>query len=344
MALVQLSDVIIPSVFLSYQDVINPKLTAIFESGIVTQDPILRAALDSDTGLEVTVPAWGDLDRTIEPNYQTDNPADVAVPLKLGTLEWKMRKAFLDQAWSAANLVRELAGTDPMAAIRARTDRYWQRRWQSRLLATVLGVYNANVAQNSADMVVNIAAGAAVAPTTANQFARNAFVDANFTLGEHFGDVAALMVHPTVLSNMIKNELITYVQPSQVPIKMPYFDEKLVIVDEDMPFFPATGSGGTLVAARYLSILFAQGAIGYAAGTTQVPVEIYRQPLQGNGGGVDILIERKSMMMHPAGYNFVGGTVSVGVNATNADLQVAANWARVEYRENVKLAFMVTNG
>jgi hypothetical protein len=117
-----------------------------------------------------------------------------------------------------------------------------------------------------------------------------------------------------------------------------------VIVDEDMPYFPATGSGGTLVAAKYMSILFGGAAFGYAMGTPKVPTEVFRYPSQGNGGGVEELHQRKEIVMHPSGFNFTSATVSGGTSATNADLQLAANWTRVEYRENVPLSFMITNG
>lgn len=344
MALVQLSDAIIPVVYRSYQDVLNPKLTAFFDSGIIVQDPMMADALASNTGYDVTVPAWGDLDPSIEPNYITDNPADVAVPLKLGSLQWKMRKAFLDQAWSAADLVRELAGSDPMQAIRRRTDKYWQRRLQLRIISTLLGVYNANVASNGGDMVVNIASGAGVAPTSTNQFNRNSFIDSQFTLGEHFDDMVGMLLHPTVYANLRKADLIQYTEPSQLGLKMPTYDGKLVFIDNQLPFFAATGSGGTLVAARYMSIFFGLGALGFAEGAAGIPVETYRQPLQGNGGGVDILIERKAWMLHPRGHNFTSNTVTGNISALNSDLQVAANWTRVEYHENIKLAFMLSNG
>jgi hypothetical protein len=342
-ATVMLSNAIIPVVYESYEVVNNPKLTAIFDSGICVPKQQLAAAFSSG-GTVFTVPAWGDIDRTVEPNYSTDNPATLATPLAIGTLEWNVRKANMNQIWSAADLVEELAGSDPMARIRARTDVYWLRRWQSRLLAACIGLYNSNVAVNSGDMTYDISAGAGVTPTSNNTFSHTSFTGSIFTMGEHFGDINAIMVHPIVAQNMINQELIQFVQPEDVPIAIPYYAGKRVIIDEDMPIIPATGSGGTLVPAKYLSILFGTAAFGYAMGTPMVPVEVFRWPSQGNGGGVEELHERKTLIMHPTGWSFNSATVSGGTSATNADLQLAANWTREIYRESLPMSFLITNG
>lgn len=338
MASVMFSDVIIPTVFMSYDTVDSPELLALLNSGVLFSNPLLANALDNG-GVQFEVPFWNDLDVSVEPNYSTDNPTDVAVPQKITTGNWMARRADLNNAWSAADLVAILAGSDPMTRIRSRLDFYWGQQKKKRLIATMAGILAQNIASGGSDMVVDISLQAGLSATSANLFSRTSFVNAIFTLGDHFNDIAAIVVHSTVLANMISQQLITYIQPANVPIQMPYYDNKLVIVDDDMPKIAGTTNG-----FRYVSYLIGQSAVGTADGQVRVPMEIYRRPDQANGGAVEQLWERKSWLMHPKGYSFLSTSINGGTSATNADLRNAANWSRVVPRKLVPIAFLITNG
>jgi hypothetical protein len=119
MALVQLSDAYIPEVYESYTQVDGPELTAFLQSGIAVRDAGISAAFAN--GGEINdIPFWKDLDSSIEPNYGTDNPADIAVPNKITSGLMINRIASLNQTYSAADLVSELSGSNPMQRIRNR--------------------------------------------------------------------------------------------------------------------------------------------------------------------------------------------------------------------------------
>lgn len=344
MASTLLSDVIIPAVYLSYTAINSPELTAFFESGVAVRNAVLDNAL-SGGGTTGHLPFWKDIDATIEPNYSTDNPADVAVPNKVVAGEMVFRTANMNQAYSSADLVAELAGSDPMQQVRNRFGTYWTRQWQRRVIATIRGVLAKNIATYSSDMVNSIALETTVGVTSANLFSRAAFTGAAFTLGDAFGEIQAIAVHSVVYKRMVDNDDITFEKPSQadpnIPINLgniPFFLGKRVIVDDSMPVVAGTTSG-----FKYISALFGAGVIGYGEGTPKVPVEIYRAPFQGNGGGLEQLWERKTMIIHPFGHKFLSGSVA-GQSPTLAELALAANWDRVIERKNVPLAFLVTNG
>lgn len=351
-ASVLLSDVIIPSVYMSYTGVDNPELTAFYQSGAAIRNSMLDNAFIAG-GTTAHLPFWNDLDPTIEPNYSTDQPTDVATPNKINAGVQIARVADMNQGYSSADLTAQLAGSNPMQRIRDRFSTYWTRQWQRRILRTCQGIYNANVANNqisgaASDMILSIALQTTTGITSANLFNRAAFTGAIATLGDQFAKIVAIAVHSVVYFQMVKNDDIQFIRPSTVdpniPISdngQPYFLGKPVIVDDSMPVFVGSGSPASYI---YMSMLFGQGAIGYGERPPLVPMEVYRRPDEGNGGGVEQLWERKSMIVHPFGYQFTSASVA-GLCPTLNELTLAANWERiVPFRKNVPIAFLLTNG
>lgn len=344
-AVVQLADVIIPTVYQSYDSVDDPALTAFVQSGVAVTNEAINANARSG-GKLVHLPFWKDLDFTIEPNYSTDAIADLATPNKIQADEMVARVAQMNQAYQAADLVTELAGSNPMQRIRNRFAAYWAHVFQTRVLAATVGLFNLNVASNNGDMVNDISTADGVNATAANLFSRNAFVDGVFTLGDHYGDIAAIAVHSLVFSRMVKNDDITFVQPStpdpRLPLDkqgIPYFLGKRVIVDDQMPVIAGGVSG-----FRFVSVMFGTAMFGYGEGTPNVPVELFRNPNQGNGGGIEQIWERKTWVIHPFGHKWTENTVTGGFSPNNANMQLAANWTRQIQRKKIPLSFLVTNG
>ncbi len=337
MANVMLSDVIIPDVYLSYGADDNPEKSEYAKAGVAVRTPRIQEAANAD-GLIAHMPFWLDLDPTVEPNYDTDNVNDVAVPNKIGSGDIMTRKAFMNQGYSAADLVNEIIGSNPMQRIRARFGAYWLRQFNRRLLAISSGILADNIANHGADMVNNVAIADGVHATSANVFNRGVFTTAAFTMGDRFEDMTAMIVHSIIYKRMIDNDDIAFIQPSQGEMAVPTFLGRRVIVDDSMPVV-AGGVSGYI----YTSILFGRGVIGYAEGMPKVPVEIYRRPDQANGGGMETLWERKQWLIHPLGYKWNEASLS-GQSPTFADLRNPVNWTRQIERKNIPIAFIVTNG
>ena len=345
MATTRLSDAVIPEVYADYQAENTPEKTAFFESGVVVRNEMLDTKANTG-GQEIQLPFWRDLDASVEPNASNDDPADMAAPNKLGSGLQKARISYLNQGYSAADLVVELAGSDPMQRIRNRFGTYWQRQWQRRIIASAVGLLADNEANDDGDMVYDGAAGL---------WSRQAFTSAVFTLGDAFGQLSAIAVHSLAYKQMVDADDIDFVKDSQGNLTIPTFMGQRVIVDDSMP---ATSAGDPATITT-TAVLFGAGAFGYGEGSPEVPEEIERQARAGNGGGVETLWERKTWILHPFGYQFTGDDITNRANLRGrtgadttvdefspllADLRKAANWNRVVDRKNVPIAFLKIKG
>ena len=280
MATTQLSDIIDVTVFQDLPAVNGPEKTAFFNSGIVTRNGLLDG-LASAAGKTAELPFWKDLDGSVEVNYSTDDPTDIATPQKVTQGEQITRKAFVNQGWQVADLASELAmGAKAMDHIRARTDMYFQRQWQRRLIAASNGVLADNVANDSSDMVVDVAAEATGSQTASTKFNRDSFTDAVYSMGDMGSELSAMAVHSAVMQQMVKNDDIVYIPDSMGNLTIPTYMGLRVIVDDGI-----TVTAGSTSGFKYTSALFGAGAFGYGVGSPDVPVEIEREAAQGEGGG-----------------------------------------------------------
>lgn len=342
MATVRLVDAVIPEVYTSYTAVDIPELTAFYNSGVIVRDGLLDSTANSG-GITVNIPFWNDINPDEEPTYSTDDPAQFAVPGKINSGTMVARVAQMNKSFSAMDLVSELAGSNPMQRIRNRFGTYWVRQWQRRLVATTVGVAAANIANNGGDMTVNIAIEDGAAATAANVFSRAAFVNACFTLGDHVDSIRAIAVHSMVYKRMTDNDDIEFIPDSSGKLTVPTYMGRPVIVDDGMPVVAGTTSG-----FKYTSVLFGAAAMGFGVGSPLVPAETDRVMLAGNGGGQEIILERKTWLIHPGGHVWnepVSPAVLAGGQSPNlADLRTAARWTRVVPRKNLSLAFLITNG
>lgn len=336
MATTRLSDIIDATVFRDLPAVNGPEKTAFFESGIVTRNSLLDE-LANAPGKTAELPFWKDLDGSVQVNYSNDNPADVATPQKVVQGEQIARKAFVNQGWQVADLASELAmGAKAMDHVRARTDAYFMRQWQRRLVAATNGVYADNLANDSGDMIIAVAAEATGSVTADTRFNRDVFTDAVYTLGDAGSELQAIAVHSHVMAQMVKNDDIVYIPDSQGRLVIPTYMGLRVIVDDGM-----TVTAGATSGFKYTSVLFGAGAFGYGVGSPDVPVAVEREEAQGNGGGIETLWVRNTWILHPFGFQQTG--TPAAVSFTQTELATAAVWDRVIERKNIPMAFLVTN-
>lgn len=340
MAVTRLSDAFVYDVYMSYQALENPETTAFWQSGIVASSSVLNQ-IARGTGKLAEVPFWNDLDPDIEPDYTNDDPEDYATPDKIDSGNMVARRSFLHKAWSTMDLVAELSGSSPMQHIRNRFGTYWTRQWQRRLIATVQGVIADNIANDDGDMGLDISGLAGDAAV----FNSQAFIQANYTMGDRVGGLRAVAVHSAIAARMAENDEIVYVPDSQGSLTIPTYKGVRVIIDDSMP---VDTSGDDPV---YTSVLFGGGAfgfggieggaLGYGEGVPQVPAYVLREELSGNGGGQDIIGERKTWILHPFGFTWAANEQNLTeFSPTLADLRLATSWDRVVDRKQVPLAFI----
>lgn len=338
---VRISDVFTAPTYLSYVPLNNPLKSRFITSGIMTNSPILDAI--AKTGNKsATVPFWQDIDPSIEPNYSNDDPADIAVPNKIGTGTMTGRKAWLNQAFSEMDLVTELTGKSALQHIRNRFGTYWVRQQEFRLVAMAYGLMVANIAKNGGDMVED---------QSAVSFEGSMVIDAAYQMGESVDTLRAIAVHSNIMAKMVKNDDIEYVKDSEGNLTIPTYKGLLVIVTNA---FPVTGTGADRV---YTTVLYGNGAFGWGnadgsnfaigEGVPKVAAAATRSEEVGNGGGMESIWERKTWMMHPFGFSWTdptGADALVEFSPTLADLRKAAGWTRVVARVQAPLVFLKSKG
>jgi hypothetical protein len=341
MANIQVSDVIIPERYSDYIANDNPETTALVQAGVAQRNALYDGLANG--GLIGHIPYWNDLDASIEPNYGTDDPADVAVPQKMTTGQMLYRKSFLNEGWSSADLVADLMSQDPMQQVRNRTGRFWQRQFQHRTIAMLQGVLADNVANDGGDMVNDIHGALNSDVGAGTLISKDSIIDTAMTSDFGYEAFSAMAVHPVVYSRLLKNNEIDFVQDSENGLLLPNYAGLRLIVDKNMPSTAAEGALAGDDAATYTTILFGQGAIAFGIGNPKAPVEIEREAAQGNGHGIETLWERQEWLLHPQGFSFTSNTVT-DFTPTLAQLRLAANWDRKIDRDNIRIAYLVTNG
>jgi hypothetical protein len=329
-----LSDVVFRDELRDYMQVNTAERTAFFESGILTNNNDMSTLLASPSNT-FTIPWWVDLDASIESNYSNDVYTDIAVPLSVTSASMQARAAYLNEGWNAMNLVKNITKQDPLEFVAGRLTSYWQRVAQRRAIATVIGVYNDNVASNGGDMVVD--AGGTINAA--------AIIRSKATMGDYSGQLGGLSViamHSAVQTELQILNLIDFTPlADQVP-EFGRFQGMRVVVDDGMPVI------GTGADAKYLSVIFGPGALGYAEEQGEDDVEYDREPARGNGGGAETLWTRRNFVLHPLGYSFLSTTITGTpgttrpISANWADLALATNWERKFNRKQVPLAFITS--
>lgn len=335
-----LSDVVFRDELRDYMRVNTAEKTAFFQSGILVNNSDMSTLLASPSNT-FTIPWWVDLDASIESNYSNDVYTDIAVPLSVTSASMQARAAYLNEGWNAMNLVKNITNQDPLEFVASRLTNYWQRVAQRRTIATVVGLYNDNVADNGGDMVVD--AGGPISAA--------AIIRAKATMGDYTPQIitpsgtkalSSIAMHTAVYTELQILNLIDFTPiADQVP-EFGRYQNMIVVLDDSMPVI------GTGEDAKYLSVIFGPGAIGYAEEQDEDDMEYDREPARGNGGGAETLWTRRNFVLHPLGYSFLSATITGTpgttrpVSANWADLALATNWERKFNRKQVPLAFVTS--
>jgi hypothetical protein len=332
MAVTQLTDVIIPEEFTAYQVENSLVSTALSQSGVVANNGLIADQLQA--GAEsFTIPFWLDLSDT-EADITNDDPTILSTPQKVSANKQTVRKSYLHQSWAEMSLASELSGSDALARIQNRVSAYWDRQFEKRVVATLLGVLASNVANNAGDMVKDISGLAG----TASAFNGLSVIDTALTMGDRLGDVKMIAMHSAIYGEALKNDEIQFFKPSENGVELATYKGMGVVVDDNLT--PAAGV--------YTTILMGAGAIGFGASAprTGYGTELFRIPAAGNGGGQTVLHSRMNVGIHPLGMAWsdgTGGNAIAGDSPSIADLSNAAHWTRaVSQRKSIPLAFLIS--
>lgn len=334
MASTRLSDLIEPSVFEGYVSRETTTKSRLFMSTIIVDDARV-AELAKGEGRTFNMPHFSPLDDT-EANTGSDDETSNATPAKVTSGSQIGTKFYRNKGWSSADLAGQVAGDDPLRHVGDRVAAYWRRQFQKTVVSVVKGVIADNEANDSGDMVKNIANDSASTIADAERISGDAVIDAVMTLGDSWEMVTGMAVHSAVFTRMQKQQLITFVEPSDANVRIPQFMGRTVLVDDGMPAVQGTNR------ITYTSAFFGAGAFVFGSGSPKTPVEVQRKPEGGDGQGIEELWYRREHIIHPVGFKFTATPSKL--SPTNTECEAATAWDRVYDRKAIPMAFLKTNG
>lgn len=336
MAVTRLSDAIVPEVFFPYMQKITKEKSALYGAGVMADAPEIADKL-AGGGRTFNMPFWRDLDNT-ESDIASDDPASVAIPGKIDAGQDIALRQIRTRGWSTADLVRELAGDDPMKRIGDRVGAYWGRQFDRIAIASINGVIADNVANDAGDMVNDITNDVVGTPADTTLFSASAVLDTAQTMGDAKQDLALLVMHSVVHNRLANQQLIDYRRDAEGGVWWPYYLDYRIHVSDMCPAVAGTNQ------TAYTTYLFGSGAVAWSESPVATPVEVDRAPAKADGMGVEELWTRRQFAIHPPGIKWTDTTIT-GQFPTNAELALAANWDRVyAERKMIPMAILKTNG
>ena len=362
MAVVRVSDLVIPARFSTYLQQRTEEKSNLIRSGLLVRSPFLDNFL-AGAGLTINVPSFKDL--TGRPRVSNDNPA-VRIPedgtgtppnahKNIGTAQEIAVRLSRNDSWSDMDLAGALAGADPMAAIMNLTSDYWARALQRAFVATVQGIFADNDAaptggdtHTTGDLTVDVSGMSYVAGVT--DFQMESMIDAIGTLGDSAQDIVAVMMHSHVVMRARKNSLIDSIPDVTNPLagaKIDRVAQKYRLIEDDGLPNPAGSGANQTSSGIYHTWFLGANAFQLGMGTPGNPVEVERKPEAGNGGGQSILWQRVEWCIHPVGHAWIGtapvGGPDDGDASTPNTLAHADSWSRrFPERKQIKIARLIT--
>lgn len=292
-----------------YLSIINSK------SGIIVQDPrITRMTLAADAGTRIEIPfVQESMFDGVNISDMTDNNGAVSDITKLRSFAWVGHFNKIYQEHDLASQIQ--SGIGAISSARELIGRHFAKLQQSIIVSTILGCIASNKANNSADNVKVF---------TADKFSYDKFVDTLVLAGEEMSNFSAIIVNSTVKAQIMKEdkESIQTVRASALG-DVDYYNNLEMIVTDALPKIVDATNGD-----RFTSVIIRKGSFVYAPGKVDMPTEVVRDGLKGNGGGKTLVVFRTGFLLAPQGYSYTKAS-QAGEAPTNAELQNPANWTRV---------------
>jgi len=332
-----LRDIIEPSIFADYITEQTIKKNRLVQSGIIVPDPIINA-LVAKGGRTIDMPFFKDLSGDAEvPESSTSTTTWELGIGGITTGQDRSVKLLRDKAFGAEDLSAELSGADPMMAIADQLVTYWLNQEQLWLLETLDGVFAANLASDSGDLINDISRSSGTSATDTNKISASALITTMSKLGDSYKNLTGIMMHSVPFFHLVNNYNVVewdLLEGETGKVEIPRILGREIIVDDDCSVASAATSGNL-----YTTFLFGRGAIARGESPRRMAVEVGRKELSGQ----DFLINRRQLILHPRGVRWNDVSIA-GVSPSNAELAEAQQWTRVYEKKNIRLAALITNG
>ncbi|WP_330586618.1 hypothetical protein [Aminipila terrae] len=173
---------IVPELFNPYVINRTMELSALFQSGIITNNEEFDK-LASEAARTHNMPFFEDLNGESEPTLE-----DVKMtPSKIGSNKDVSTTILRQKMWGSSNLAAALAGADPMKAIGDLVAGFWARDMQKELIAIlkgVFGTYTPSGGSATTPMLNHILDLTASGTAAAKIISASAFIDGCQLLGD----------------------------------------------------------------------------------------------------------------------------------------------------------------
>jgi hypothetical protein len=305
----RLQDVIVPELFNAAKIKRTAELSALIQSGIVTQNEELNR-LASGSGYTVNMPFFNDLTG----DSQVMNDSDEIKTGKIGMEKDIAVRLIRAKGWAAHELAGALAGASPFQSILELVSA-WESRDEQRILIQLLnGIFDS----------------VSMAPLwhdTNDAISNDVILSAKQLLGDAADRLTAIAMHSATYTSLQKKGAIDMVPNTaqnigpRDPIAFPTYLGYRVIKDDMLPAGQANGN------MKYTSYLFASGVIGRGDGT---PVDLTISEVARDAGkSTDKLYVRSAKILHPFGIKWRGTPTQGEPTPSNATLATGTNWERV---------------
>lgn len=334
MAATQVSDIIIPEVYLPYEYKQIIEKAKWFKSGIITPDPMISEKLNGG-GKMFEIPA-----RVLNTADATAIQHNTTLTVSAGsTVQTNVRRFLFGKVWGETELASALAGSKPEYEVPELTASYWGNQFEEAIVRSAQGIFADNIANDSSDLVNDIAAADGGAALDSNKISADAIIDTAMKLldREDAFDGGGIAMRSEVYTRLWKLNLIDFVPIAGQAYGIPMYQNMAVVVDNSLPRV-AAGTG-----YDYWTILFEKGSVGWGEGGYNfiTPLESDRDKLKGE----DQLIMRKQYGVRFKGFSWATSETVASTNPTYAEIDDAANWDRVQDDARTSgMALLVTSG
>lgn len=334
MAYTSIANLYIPDVWESATREASTKVVALLNSPAVARAQMIDALIaPSGLGGEtINLPHFKPV--TVAARVQTNATAvpvdNVSAAVQVGVVRNR------EFALGSESLAAALSGADPVAFITASLGETEVINKQADLISMLRGVFGAALA----GLVKNIANEEGTAATAANKIDAETVLDAMQLLGDHKKQLAIVLMHSQIETNLLKQDLIDYAKDSQSETVYTLYMGKRVFVDDDLS--RAGTTDGTVYETYFASV----GAIvhGVAAPDFDNPIGVNRVTVAIDElKNIMAVIRRYRYLLHVRGTKWKGVAAAKG-GPTDAELATAANWENTYELKNIGLVQVLSNG
>ncbi|BAK46147.1 hypothetical protein CXIVA_01800 [Clostridium sp. SY8519] len=316
-----LSNVIVPEIWVPYVVEKTAEKSAFITSGMIQNDPKFDQ-LASQAGPVVNMPFWADLTGDSE-NIEEGKDLTIDGIQAKKDVAPILRRA---KAWSETDLSGMMTGDDPSAVIGDLVADFWARDMQKEAIAILNGIFGTSDTVTSAPLKDNILDITGLSGAKA-AWSGAAFIDAEQMLGDAKTRLTGIVMHSATEAALKKQNLIETVQPSN-DVSFGVYQGKRVIVDDGCPVDASKGV--------YTTYLFGDGAFALGNGSPADFVAAETDRDKRKGSGIDYLINRKQYLLHPRGCAFTSADTKAE-GPSRAQLMNPANWKQVYETKNIRL-------